>query len=286
MFVSVAYGLTHSCLPEKDLERLFSLATYVDQQADTFEALGGYAYTPEQIRKRLEPTSLRLWQGMGGLYGYTGFSNAYLYNGVFFREIIAPNHIVWIYDRMLLQALFYQASLHYYDDRICNETESILQSRNLEKIRAQRKEFIRFTNQYWFHQLTNQSQGREIFQLQQQAIGLNRQYEIIKDELERTDEYLQTEHEIRIARASDRLTFWGFIIAVIAVYYTILPMLLDHLTPAKDETETAWRYMGQWLGCTLSDEFSLMMIFLFAIPLAFTSFVFTLRLIYKQIIKS
>lgn len=246
MFVSVAYGLAHRELPESDVKRLFCLASYVDQQSDTWGSLDGYAYTPSEILARIEPSTFGLWRGMGGLYGYTAFSNAYLHCGGFFRDIAAPFHIPWIYDRMLQQALFYQASLNYYDERICIETKNLLDEdnqHNLDNVRRQHKDFIRFTNQYWFHSVTRQEQGREIFQLQQQVMGLRPHYEIIKDELDRTHEYLSTAHEISMSRISERFTFWGIVIAILALYYTILPMLYQHLRLTGGDIDSA---QPQW----------------------------------------
>jgi len=228
LYVSVAYGLTEKKLPAKQLKRIFSLALYVDRHSDTWGELDDHVYTPDIIKPKVAQHSMQLWEGLGGHFGYTGYSNAALYSGEFFRDIIAPIHIPALYNRMLVQALFYQASLRYYDKEICNETDEILKENTLSKIRQQRKEFIRFTNQYWFHNLTEQLQGKEIFRLQQEALELQAHYDIIKDELERTDEYLHTEHEIRVSEISTLFTRWGLVIAFVALYYAALPMIFDY----------------------------------------------------------
>ncbi|MGH8548240.1 MAG: hypothetical protein ACRERU_06505 [Methylococcales bacterium] len=246
IFVSVAYGLANCNLEASRINKIYSLAAYVDRFKDTFNALDGYAYTPDEIEARLRPQTFALWKGLGGQYAYTDTANVYVYCGRDCRKYIGPHHIPFIYDRMLVQALLYQASLRLYDNDISTETNNMLEQRNIKSIREQRQEFIRFTNQYWFHQITEQMQGKEIFKLQQKALGLAEHYEIIKDELERTDEYLQTEHEIRMANLSDRLSRWGFAIALIAIYYSVLPLLKEFV---EDSTgKSIWGYVWSWIN--------------------------------------
>ena len=254
LFVSVAYGIAGKKLPEKSLIRINSLVSYIDrQEADGWDDMQGYAYTPEIIQEKIKKQAFRLWEGIGGYYTFTDFSNTYLSRGKSFRDFIAPEHIPFIYDRMLIQALFYQASLRLYDDQICNETKDLLENsqQGFASIRQQRQEFIKFTNQYWFHKLTEQMQGKEIFSLQQKALGVEEHYAILKDELERTDEYLQTEHESRLSNITDKFTRYGIILALIAAYYSILPMINDAI---KSDTQTLWTKVGgdnTWWGLTL-----------------------------------
>ncbi len=244
MFVSVAYGLANRNLDAGHIDKIFSVAAYVDRFDDGLDSLNGYVYTKDEVEARLKPQTFALWKGLGGYYGYTDAANVYVYNGSAFRIYIAPHHIPFIYDRMLVQALLYQASLRYYDKNISANTGKMLKPNGRESIREQRKKFILFTNQYWFHNITEQMQGKEIFKLQQQALGLAEHYEIIKDELERTDEYMQTEHEIRMGILSDRLSHWGVAIAVVAIYYTVLPILNEFFKGLLGNT--IWYYTGYW----------------------------------------
>ncbi len=233
LFVSAAYGLAGQKLPEDTLDRLYCLALFSDRHVDGYDEMGGFNYTPAVIKLRAEDYSMRLWEGLGGRYGFTDSSNIYLYRGSSFRAYIAPDHIPLMYDRMLVQALLYRASLYYYDDQICKDTGAMLANGNLEAIREQRGDFIRFTNQYWFHSVTEQMQGKEIFELQQKALGLKKHYDIIKDELERTDEYMMTEHEHRLSKLSKQMTVGGVVIAFLALYYSILSLLPSYLTTTE-----------------------------------------------------
>ena len=245
MFTSSAYGIAGEPLPVESLKRLNTLVTYVDREFDTFDKMGQHVYTPKIIQAKTAENAFSLWEGLGGYYSYTGFSNSYLYNGWAFRSFIAPEHIPHIYDRMLIQALFYQASLRHYDDLICQETSTLIEKTDFKAMRDQRKEYIQFTNQYWFHQLTEQMQGKEIFALQQNALGLKEHYEILKDQLERTEEYLQTEHEARVSERGSQLALIALIFTILATYYTLLTFVKDAV---KTTDSSLWLCAGQWLN--------------------------------------
>ncbi len=282
MFVSVAYGIAGKKLPDHSLQRINTLVSHVDRQdADGFDDMEGYAYTPQVILEKTKKNAFSLWEGMGGYYSFTGFSNSYLYNGWSFRNQMAPDHIPHIYDRMLIQALFYQASLRHYDQLICNETDKLLKDDDIKAIGEQCKAFVAFTNQYWFHQLTTQMQGKEIFSLQQKALGLQSHYAILKDELERTDEYLQTRREIKIAEITDKITKYGLLLALLALYYAILPIINDAV---KTSTSSLWLKVNQlfawikWNGVPLfNDEVYGLIIMLGLIPALLVALFFLIK---------
>ena len=248
LFVSVAYGIAGEKLPDKSLQRINTLVSHIDrQEAEGFQDMQGYAYTPEVILQKGRDNAFSLWEGLGGYYSYTDFSNTYLSTGLGFRTYIATEHIPHIYDRMLIQALFYQASLRYYDNRICDKTSQLLTQQNVTGIREQRGEFVRFTNQYWFHNLTTQMQGKDIFNLQQQALGLQRHYTILKDELERTDEYIQTAYEINMSDLAGKFTQYGLSLAVVAIYYSLLPIINEFVK--ETYTDSLWLKASAWVTC-------------------------------------
>ena len=246
MHVSVAYSLAKKDLSQENVKRIFTLALYVDRFSDTFSAKGmdGHAYTRAWIEQRMASRSLGIWEGNRGYFGYTDYSAAAVYPDTFFRDVIALRHIIPIYDRMLLLALFYKASLRLYDEKICKETNELIRKVDWHALRMQREEFIRFTNQYWFHQLTEQMQGKEIFRLQQQALGLREHYEIIKDELERTDEFLQADHERKLNTITLRLTLAGVLITTAA----LLPMFNDGWMDARGDKQSLWYWLGSHIG--------------------------------------
>lgn len=194
MFTSVAYGLAGKKHNDVILSRVVALSATTDRVADTFTDLDHYPYTESALNDYLAGTQCELWKGMGGVYTFTDVTNAYVYQGWFFRTIIAQKDIPNIYDRMMVQALFYQASLRHYDDEITFNTQRLLENQSddtLDLISEQRKHFIQFTNQYWFKEITNQMQGKIIFRLQQKALGLEAHYQQLQEEINHTSDYLQ-----------------------------------------------------------------------------------------------
>ncbi len=252
MFVSVAYGLAGEKHNEATLQRINALVGTTDRVADTFADCEDYPYSPAALADYLSGKQFTLWQDLGGTYSFTDMVNAYVYRGYVFREIIAPKNIPRIYDRMMIQALFYQASLRYYDQEITRKTQTLIDEqadpRSVAAIREQREEFIRFTNQYWFREITNQMQGKEIFRLQQQGLGVEEQYQQLQDEIERTNEYLQVLHEERLAneanqssKRANKLADAAIVVGLIA----LLPVINDFF---KTEEKSLWSLLAQPLG--------------------------------------
>jgi hypothetical protein len=205
MVVSPAYGLAGQSLKPADMKRLFSLALYVDRASDTYDGLDGYAYEPKFVNELLEKDSLGRWIGLGNYSGCCGYANAYLGFGGFFNNVIAPSHIPYIYGRMLTLALFYQMALRHYNRRINYATKQLSEDEKTTEFQRLRKQFIRFTNSYWFREVTSQVQGIEIFNLQTQALELEAEYSLIKDEMERADEYSNALRSEESAKRSEEL---------------------------------------------------------------------------------
>ena len=226
LFVNVSYGLSGHPPDAETNRRLFATALFVDRREDTFSQLDSYAYDPAWLKPCLEEMTLPMWQGLGQQYGFTEMSNVYLGFGDFYCDIIAPVHVHYIYERMLIQALFYHASLRHYASHIANVTGELVAN---PRASAQplREEFIRFTNQYWFHDITPQRQGREIFRRQQEALGLEREYAFIKDEIERTDEVTEALFNHRLQELGNRITVLGLAVAVFALWPVSLTFLKD-----------------------------------------------------------
>lgn len=211
---------------EKRLKQIEALVAYTDRGQEAW--VDGYPYDPNYIENDLKDKKLTLWEQAGTTYFYTDMVNAALGGGWFFNNIIAPKHIPFLYDRMLIHALFYQASLRYYDQTITLSTTQLLKLQQTDEIKQQYAQFIQFTNQYWFNDLTQQMQGKAIGRLQQQGLELKTHYDRILDELNRTSDFLQAKQELEIAKTSKNLTKYGAIFAVLAIYLALVPILLEH----------------------------------------------------------
>jgi hypothetical protein len=235
LFVSVAYGLAGPPpeTPQRAsrLRRLFSLALFVDRpEEDTFADCGDHAYDRTWLEGALMRASLGLWDETGQYAGFTDMSNAYLGHGEFFNGIVAPRHVPHIYERMLIMALFYRASLRRYSRQVADATGLLIGgdtevNAGRKDFRELRKRFIDFTNRYWFHELTGQLQGKQMFRQQQQALGLTGEYDFIKDEMERAHEFLEAQRENRMAELANRVGAIGLFVAIAALWIALLPLV-------------------------------------------------------------
>lgn len=231
MFVNVAYALCGErpvdALAQEQRERLFSLALYVDRESDTWASEGGYAYDREYTRALMKGEDdgkdprhrLDRWRGLGILSGYGPYSNAYLGDGGFFSNIVAPRHVPYHYERMLILVLFYQLTLRGYNRRITHATARLIASGSDpgSAFRTLRRGFIEFTNNYWFREVTLAIQGQEIFARQVAAAELDAEYQEIKDEMERADEYTASVRDRDLNEWVAAATVFGFFVALVAL---------------------------------------------------------------------
>jgi hypothetical protein len=167
--------------------------------------------------------------GLGNYSGYCGYANAYMGFGGFFNNVIAPSHVPYIYGRMLILALFYQMALRHYNRRINHATKQLSDDGETTEFQRLRREFIRFTNSYWFREVSCQVQGIEIFDLQTKALGLDAEYALLKDEMERADEYSGALRSEKLNKRSEELNkqvLWvtriGVGLTAVAVIATVI----------------------------------------------------------------
>ena len=253
MFISVAYSLAGKQHDERTLSIINTLTATTDRVSDVWSEFDNLPYSPDAMEHYLSGCQFDFWKDIGGTYSYTDMVNAYVSRGGDFRDMIAPVHIPAIYDRMAVQALFYQASLRYYDHAITCKTSLLVSDNAQENASLDMTEllgnFIRFTNQYWFAEVTNQMQGKEIFKQQLQGLNVNSHFEQLQDEINRTNDYVHAKHERRQARKADRLTLLGLLIAIIA----LVPVFNDIFKPEP----SLWTSLALWMSEALPETITL-----------------------------
>ncbi|WP_295882862.1 hypothetical protein [uncultured Thiohalocapsa sp.] len=246
MVVNVAYALAGPP-PSADpaardaLERLFSLALFVDQAADGVASQGGYAYDRDFTRAQLAACVNRRWAGLGSLYGSTQYSQAALGVGDYFAGPVARLHVPDIHGRLLLLVLCHDLTLTWLDRCITRITHNlgglepapVTEPEPLDAVAAQlagfQQRFIRFTNDHWFRTVTAQTQGLETHRLMTRAFGLDAKYELVKDKIERSHDSIgqlrdrvrddESHHQTRLATALGR---WGPPLALAALLLALL----------------------------------------------------------------
>jgi hypothetical protein len=202
-------------------ERLFSYALYVDQGTDGYAAAEGWAYDPAYTRKLMESDCLPRWQAIGTLSGFTKASSVFMGFGPFYENPVARIHVPYIYARLQILTLLFRATLDLFDRRIGAATRTLTEPHRRERpFRRLRADFIRFTNVYWYRHLTPQVQGEEITERMMRKQDLEGTYNLLKDEMERADEYAATELE---QWYQDTATWAGTIALLIALAALAVP---------------------------------------------------------------
>ena len=66
--------------------------------------------------------------------------------------------------------------------------------------------FLRFTHRYWFHEVSDQPQARELYRMTSSYLGVDRLYDEIRNEIEDMSTYLESDTLRRQANTVVRLT--------------------------------------------------------------------------------
>ncbi|MDP2574205.1 hypothetical protein Q8W40_18590 [Vibrio penaeicida] len=229
MFTSAVYSYAGNFpQSEEQIQRFHSYAHYVDDSSMTWGCFSEFAYNPEFVKTHLKANSYTRWNGAGLLMSFNDYNHTYIGQQGFFSTNIAPIHVPYIYNRMLLSTLFYRLSFEHYNREITLQTNALINKKLLERFlkhplkvpfgfikrliklawffirrdsdgvykhikkrpfSSLKEEFIQFVNQYWFVELTQQIQGKEMFQLMLKPLESERQFEQIKSELDAANDY-------------------------------------------------------------------------------------------------
>jgi len=113
---------------------------------------------------------------------------------------------------LFMIAHFHRAALQMFSDRLAGAV-SRLDVGNIAAVLAFRREtrqaleaFLRFTHRYWFHEISEQAQTRDLFALCRRHLGLDRLFEDIRQEVQDMSQYLENEAMRRQNETVVRLT--------------------------------------------------------------------------------
>lgn len=264
MFVVSSYTLLgnkpKTKVENQNFEKLFSFATYVDIYNDGFQDCQGWAYDPQFTQELLSKNRLKRWDANGN---YSAYSN---YSSIFFgiepcyslnpkypdtmTEIIHDIHVPCIYVRMQIWFLIVRTTLEYFDRRMFDLTsKENFNHKNLKEFSELRAHFIEFNNIYWFRDITSMTQGIEIAELMRKNQNITSKYARIKDELERTEEYLQTSKDTWFQETSHVVGYISALLAFIGIFFAHSP--IDTLDLNDQTLWSTNQYIGTILFVTL-----------------------------------
>jgi hypothetical protein len=116
------------------------------------------------------------------------------------------------YFLLFLIPHFHKAALLMLSDRMVHalnrldirDAESVKRFKRI--IRQLLEIFLRFTHRYWFHEVSDQPQAKELYRMTASCLGADRLYDEIRNEIEDMSNYLESDTLRRQANTVVRLT--------------------------------------------------------------------------------
>ncbi|TNE65429.1 MAG: hypothetical protein EP335_05795 [Alphaproteobacteria bacterium] len=179
---------------------------------------GGFNYDEDFARALLEQNRYRRHEQFGSYFvasdhafAYLGFAGgrrtkSYAYDVIHLRQMNG------VYLRMALLAQLYTAVLQVYSCKISDILKPWQPDKGEplpQRYHALLPELLKFVNMLWFNQVSSQVQGIELFDLIRKPTQARNEYEMIRDEIERTQEYWDRESERRAENRIRALAFVG-----------------------------------------------------------------------------
>jgi len=144
---------------------------------------------------------------------------------------------------LYLVAHFQKAALRMFSDRLVAAV-SRLDIKDLKATRAFRgtirealENFLRFEHRYWFHEISNQAQARELFQLTRRHLELDQLYEEVREELQDMGTYMEVDAMRRQNESVVRLT----VVTIFGLVGTVATGFLGMNLFSWGEQPVGWR---------------------------------------------
>jgi len=144
---------------------------------------------------------------------------------------------------LFMVAHFQKAAIRMFSDRLVAIVNK-LDIKNQEANRTFRREirevlenFLRFEHRYWFHDLSNQAQCKELFQLTQSHLKLDHLFSEVREELQDMSSFLEVEAARRQNETVVRLT----VVTTFGLIGTIVTGFLGMNLIAWAEQPPQWR---------------------------------------------
>ena len=116
------------------------------------------------------------------------------------------------YFLMAMIAHFHKAALHLFSERLVSAI-SQLDAHRRESVRRFKRDIrhimgalLRFSHRYWFHEVSNQAQARDLFKLMTDHLATNRLYGDINQAVREMAEFLEADDLRRQSETVKRLT--------------------------------------------------------------------------------
>ena len=132
------------------------------------------------------------------------------------------------YFQMGLAAHMHRASLLVFLERLSDVVHEERTEARRDRARdAIQEDFLHFLDLYWFPEISNQLQGRELFEMWKEHLGTQSLFEQVTQEIRTVNEARDAKKQGEQAEAANRLAIWGFPLVGVGIGVAVLALLRD-----------------------------------------------------------
>lgn len=195
---------------------------------------GGSFSNKSMTKKYLKQYKYNRWEDLGTRYGFSRYSGVvlgkddpWIEDGKeihFFRDKIFKDFKT-IYYQIALILYFHRAALlkFSHESSLCSEILSRSQN-NIKQVNDLRKDFLVFTNKFWFTEITNQDQGIEMFDQWEGILRNKELFDEVAYELKEINEFIEREQDKNSADEMHQLEKRVGTLTIITIIF--LPIML------------------------------------------------------------
>ena len=226
-----AFGENHGAEPILD-DRMYLLCHLMDARKSaqlSKETEQGYAYESNQewyrfvfvdgdeamcqskrmLKDLIRKSTYDRWVGYGTLFGITRYSFVILSGEDWFARNVLDRHLRTVYYQMMTLPLAYRAMMLQFSKKVADVLEKKDKKVQSDKLFM---DFLKFKNRIYFHELTAQEQGIELFDMTKKQMRLT-------DRLTELDQDIAELHDFLTMQIEEKRSEQGHLLNTLAAIF-------------------------------------------------------------------
>lgn len=211
--------------------------TFVDHDGPTCQD----KYMLEELVKRATYTR---WTEYGTLYGITRYSFVIIRDESDNAQFLI-DHFYGMYYEMVLLALSQRAScLRFLEE--CSKIAALSEKEALIRVKKIQKDYIKFSNDIYFEEVTPQEQGIELYSMLQDKMEIKRDVKRLKDEINSIQSYTSTIENEKTSKLLEIIAYVGVALPVCELARDVFGQQNLNFKNAGQAISEAWNNEYIW----------------------------------------